>query len=246
MQIETKGIVLKEYPIKERDKVLTVLTPDLGKITVWANNARTVKSPIMGASQLLAYSELTLNEKGGNYYLSRGAVLNVFFELRQSIEKLTLAQYFCEFCNTVTVDGYYAEQVLRLLLNSVYLLCKQDTDIFLIKTVFELRMMFYLGFMPDIQSCHCCNTMKDNMLFDVKGGCMKCQDCAKGQEEGLFWMNKAVYLAMRHILTAPAAKVFSFKLEQESKKQLERIVESFCLMQLDCKFQTLEFFKNLM
>lgn len=41
--IKTKGIVIREAKYKESDKILTVLTPDLGKILVVAKGAKIQK-----------------------------------------------------------------------------------------------------------------------------------------------------------------------------------------------------------
>ena len=81
MELWTSGIVIREYPQKERDKLLVVLTPDLGKISVWAGNSRTARSPLLPISQLMAYSRLNLRQTGGRYYLVSGETKNLFFFL---------------------------------------------------------------------------------------------------------------------------------------------------------------------
>ena len=55
----TSGLVLRQTVTKETDLILTVLTPDLGKIPVIARGARRKNSRLAAACQLLAYSELT-------------------------------------------------------------------------------------------------------------------------------------------------------------------------------------------
>ena len=55
------GVVLREVDVGEYDKMLTVLTAELGKISVYANGAKRLKSPNFVASQVYAYSELTVN-----------------------------------------------------------------------------------------------------------------------------------------------------------------------------------------
>ena len=63
MYIKTDGIVLKETEYKDNDKLLTVLTRDLGRITVKARGVKSGKSGSKAACQLLAYSEFTLFEQ---------------------------------------------------------------------------------------------------------------------------------------------------------------------------------------
>ena len=53
-KIVTSGLVLRETETKETDKILTVLTPDLGKISLIARGARRRNSPLAAGWQLLA------------------------------------------------------------------------------------------------------------------------------------------------------------------------------------------------
>jgi DNA repair protein RecO (recombination protein O) len=246
MQISTVGIVIKENLIKDKDKVLTVLTPEYGKISVWAKNAKAAKSKNLSSCQLMAYSQFTLNYSNDNYFLIDSSVQDVFFELRESIEKLSIAQYFCEFCNIISVDTHNSHEVLSLLLNSLFLLCKKNSDIFFIKSVFELRIMSVCGFMPDFGACFLCKEDGDNMLFDIKEGYIVCKSCRQKQNSRIYFLlNHALICAIRHIIEAPSKKIFSFKLDEQSKNLLYQISESFCIIQLDFNFKALDFFKSL-
>ena len=59
----TCGLVLRETDTRDADKILTVLTPDRGKLAVIARGARRKGSRVAAACQLLAYSEMTLYER---------------------------------------------------------------------------------------------------------------------------------------------------------------------------------------
>ena len=54
-EITTKGIVIREVMMGESDKLLTVLTPELGRITVRCRGVPTVKSHRFAAAQLDIY-----------------------------------------------------------------------------------------------------------------------------------------------------------------------------------------------
>ena len=61
----TKAIILREVKYKEADRILTVLTEDMGKITVKARGALRKGSKTAAATQFLAFSELTMLERNG-------------------------------------------------------------------------------------------------------------------------------------------------------------------------------------
>ena len=90
-KIVTSGLVLRETETKETDKILTVLTPDLGKIAVIARGARRKNSRIAAASQLLAYSELTLYKQGSWYMLDEASTLELFRGVQEDFVLLSLA-----------------------------------------------------------------------------------------------------------------------------------------------------------
>lgn len=62
MQLTTQGLVLREVNYKESDKILTVLTQDMGKLTISARGSRKKGGGISAAAQMLVWSEMTLYE----------------------------------------------------------------------------------------------------------------------------------------------------------------------------------------
>lgn len=58
-QIVTKGIVLTRVDYGEADRIVTLLTPDHGKIRVMARGVRKVKSRMAGGVELFSVSDIT-------------------------------------------------------------------------------------------------------------------------------------------------------------------------------------------
>ena len=96
MYIKTDGIVLREVAYQDSDKLLTVLTREYGKLTVRARGVRSSRSRSKAACQLLAYSEFTLLERGGRYAVTEATAKEMFPELRNDLELLSLASYFAQ------------------------------------------------------------------------------------------------------------------------------------------------------
>ena len=110
----TSGLVLRQTVTKETDLILTVLTPDLGKIPVIARGARRKNSRLAAACQLLAYSELTVYQKGAWYMLDEASTIELFDGVRQDFENLALASFFAELTESVAEEGSPAPELLRL------------------------------------------------------------------------------------------------------------------------------------
>jgi len=59
-QIVTKGIVLRRINYGEADRIVTYLTPDLGKISLMVKGVRKPKSKLAGSIELFGESQITL------------------------------------------------------------------------------------------------------------------------------------------------------------------------------------------
>lgn len=145
MRLTTQGIVLRETNYKEADKILTVLTRDLGKRTVKARGCRRKNSKLTAASQLLVYSEMTLYERGEFITLNEADPLEQFWSVRQDLEDLALASYFAEVTEATAQEGEAVPELLSLLLNSLYALDTLKKPRALVKAAFELKLLCLTG-----------------------------------------------------------------------------------------------------
>ena len=235
------GIVIKTAVTGENDLIIWVLTRNRGLIRAFAKGARGVKSRFHAAASQFAYSTCTFSEKNGVYNLSEAEIKNMFIELRNSLSLMTCAQYFCEVLLKTLPEGSDGEFYLRLLLNSLYLLCKGEKPVLLIKSVFELRLAAEEGYMPALVGCDTCGEyLTDMMYFDVEEGRLYCSDCGKITGASLF--PSAVIAAMRHIVFADFDKIFSFELSAQLLPVLNGITEKYLSVCTRRQFGTLEFF----
>ena len=65
MKTVTRALVVRSVDYKDSDKILTLLTPDMGKLSAGARGCRKKGSAIAAACQLLCWSELVLSDRGG-------------------------------------------------------------------------------------------------------------------------------------------------------------------------------------
>ena len=152
----TCGAVLRETETKEADKILTVLTPDHGRISVIARGARRKSCRFAAACQTLAYSELTLTHRGDWYYLNEGTTRALFDGLRTDFEALALGFYFAELTEAVSSPEIPAPELLSHLLNGLYALDTLKKPRELAKPAFELRLMSLAGYEPLADGCAVC------------------------------------------------------------------------------------------
>ena len=245
-QIVVKGIVLRGTDTRESDKILTVLTA-AGKLRVIAKGARGRRSRVTAATQLLAYSELTVSEKGEWYFLSEASTIALFEGVRRDIELLSLASYFAELVEAVTLEEMDSGSLLRLLLNALYALGNLKKPPRLVKAAFELKLMSLIGFEPLADACaYCGRPEPEEPLLDVREGVVCCRACGKGERGLAMPLSPGALAAMRRVLYGDPKRLYSFSLEDADLKKLGDASETYVHTMLERGFKTLDFYKSLL
>jgi len=247
MYLKTQGLVLRETNYKEADKLLTVLTRDFGKRTVKARACRRKTSKIMGAAQLLVYSEMTLFEKQERYNLHEAAPTTLFPGLRQDVVLLSLASYFAETIELVAQEGVPHPELLSLILNAFYALDTLQKEPQLVKAAFELSLLCHAGYEPLIHACAICGEEQPKEPFlHLRAGVLHCAACRAKMDEGISMpLSPAALRVLRHITWGDPKKLFSFRVDDQSLCLLADLSEAFLLTQMERNFHTLDFYKQM-
>ena len=176
--IKVKGIVTRAVQYKENDKILTVLTADMGLLSVYCHGAKSNRSKFLTSCRLFCYSEFILTRKKDFYYIKEADYIEAFFDIVNSMDKLFLGQYFLEVVNEISVEGERHDGLLRLVLNSLYALSKDAASYSVIKSVFELRACVEMGVSPNLHGCRDCGVEgEESVYFDVINGTVVCKNC---------------------------------------------------------------------
>jgi len=240
----TCGLVLRETVTRDADKILTVLTPDRGRLSVIARGARRKGSRVAAACQLLAYSEMTLYEKGRWTMLDAADTIELFDGLRQDLTALSLAAYFAELTEAVS-DGS-GGNVLPLLLNALYALSALKKPPQLVKPAFQFRLMALAGYEPMADSCALCGAPQpENPMLDVVHGVVHCGKCR--EKGGLSLPLTASGLAaLRYVLYGDPRRLYSFSLPPEGLRALNHAADAYVSAQLERSFRTLDYYKTIL
>ena len=245
MLITTKGLVIKVMDIRDNDRLITILTADLGLIKAFVSGAKKASNKNHANTSLFCYSDFSLSKSGDTYKVKESILISSFFNIGTDILNLSLAQYFCEIAGFFSPEESGASEHLRLTLNSLNFLCNNSFERNLLKAIFELRLMATSGYMPDLIACECCGKFEDDIFcFYYENGGILCNAC---KEEGKYaYLDKTLLTAMRHIIYSDFEKLFSFKIPDEAALRLSKISEEYLVFQSGRKFQTCEFYKSLL
>lgn len=243
MNITTRALVIREQTTGESDRLVTLLTADYGLVRAFVRGAKQPKNKRAAATSLFCYGEFALYKGRDAFVVDNATPIEVFFDLRKDIERLAVAQYFAQLTCDLAAEEQPAQELLRLLLNALHLLCKGSRSIAQIKAVFEFRSMCLGGYMPNILACKNCATYETPLMyFDTDEGCIYCENCPKS---GAVPVPKTVITAIRFICLTEPERIFSFTLNAENLALLASVAEKYVVSRVGRRLTTLEFYKSL-
>ncbi len=220
------GIVLTETNFGDYDKMLTILTPNHGKISCVAKGARRPRSTLLAGTQMFAFAEYLVFKGGNAYNINSVDVIEVFYNLRIDLDKLNYAVKINKIVNEVVQENQNSFYILQLLLNTLYIISESDKNLELIYNIFKLRILVILGFKPEVGKCKNCEEQENMSYFSIRDNGMKCEACSKVDKSAIF-MSESTKNAIKYTVTAPPKKLFNFDIKGDSLEEFKLIVKLF-------------------
>lgn len=256
MQTEVRGLVIRTVDIKETDRLITIFTEEMGVVSAMARGARSLKSRKMSSTMQFCYSSFVLYTQGDKYWIKEASLIESFFDIRKTIEGLSLANYIAEVLSDVAI-AEADKDLLRLSLNSLYAIASGKYEINKIKAVFEIRAASILGFMPDVIACHKCGERLGEFFFDIMDGSIECHKCRREAEMRrelssdphesriICILSEGAKMALGYAIYSPLEKLFSFKISDDDMRLFAHAAEEYLLNQVGHTYKSLEFYKKL-
>lgn len=241
--IKTKGIVTKIVNYSDSDKILTVITADQGKIQVFCKGAKKSKSALLASTEFLSFSEFVLYEGNGDMFrLSSAEVIEVFYNLRIDIEKLSYATTMAQIMNDVCFEEELCYKKLQLFLNTLYVLSETDKELEFVYAIFRVRLLAILGFIPRLGACVSCEKGASEIelkSFSIKDNGLKCEICAR-MDKGAIKISEVTYTSLIYILSVDAKKIFSFEIPKEALEELKLLVQIYTTEKLEKEYKVMK------
>lgn len=96
--------------------------------------------------------------------------------------------------------------------------------------------MLYLGFAPQLGKCTRCGSNENISYFSIYNSGFECSSCGRVDKSAI-QINNDTFNALKFIFSAPAKKVFSFTVSEESLKQLKLVSTLYINDKLDKNYQ---------
>ncbi|HHW70287.1 MAG TPA: DNA repair protein RecO [Clostridiales bacterium] len=243
--VPMQGIVLRYSNFKEADRMLTILTPDRGKIQVLARGCRKQKSRFLSASELFSYCDYMLFEYRDIYILTGADINDVFFDIRNDVERFAYGTYILNLTEISANPEEGSYPLFYLLLYSITMLAYSDMCPEDINNIYQMKLSDILGYRPKLERCvYCDRTVSDVDRFSIYNGGVVCKDCYDREKTG-YNIHMGTLQTMRYILNTDLNKLKNLKFTPQVRSELSHLMEQYLAQRLERYAKAKEFIERL-
>ncbi len=151
-QIVTKGIILGRIDYGEADRIITLLTPDQGKIRLMAKGVRRVKSKLAGGIELFSVSQITfIRGRGDIGTLVSTRLIKHYGSIVSNIERVQLGYDLLKLIDKSTEDEP-DETYFHILEQAFAALDDKAVNMRIVQVWFRAQLLRLAGHEPNLHS----------------------------------------------------------------------------------------------
>lgn len=241
----TKVIVLRRTDFGEADRLLTVFTPDRGKLKLIAKGARKPTSRKSGHVELFSYGQFLVAVGRTLDIVTQAETLEPFLPLREDLLRTTYAYYVAELADAFTAERDENRPLFHLLKDALGWLCVAS-DLPLMARYYELHLLGLAGFQPQLFICGGCKKPLEpevNYLSAAEGSvfCPKCGADRVGMGE----LSVNAVKVLRFLQTREWETCRLLRLSAASHAEVERVMNHYITYHLERKLKSVDFLHRL-
>ena len=229
MEIKTEAIVLQAMDYKDNDKLLTLFSPTLGKLTAGIRGVKKPKAKLSFAAQPFCFAEYILAEKGGRYTVTNAYLHESFFEIRSDITRFYAACAAAEICRELSTENENHEALFIGFIECLKSLCLAGEDEAEALIAFALVALHESGYPIDLGYLEECNgDIGERLWFDFSDGRFTTfEHCVLGERASV-----STYFTLRKCagLTYEESKIAG------GNKRALRLIKAFLTEKTEARF----------
>lgn len=241
----TEAIILRRRDFGEADRLLTLYTPELGKLKAIAKGVRKPTSRKGGHVELFTHSRLLIARGRTLDIVTQAETIEAFLPLREDLWRTTHAYYAAELLDRFTKEGIENRPLFDLL-RAVLGWLSREADLNLATRFYELHLLALVGYRPQLFQCLVCRSPIEpvtNFFSPAEGGVL-CPRCGEGQTRA-DEIPLNVLKVLRFMQTNDYGVSRRLRLSQALHSQLESIMQRYIIYVLERKLKSVEFLHHL-
>ena len=241
---KTEGIVLRSMDLGEADRVLTVLTPRLGKLRVIAKGIRRPRSRLGGGLEPFSDVHLVLAIGRTFDVVTQVALEDPHLGLRNDLHSTASAWYLVELADRFCEGSADSHDAFVLLAQGLSALDAAPFDVSreVVARWFELHLLDAMGFRPELTRCLECGAEigpEGNVFSPVAGGVVgpECTHAALGGRP----ISVEALKVLRHLQRSSLTAILRLRLAGAVQREAERLLHAAVSAVLERELRTRDF-----
>lgn len=227
----TPAIVIRRADYADYDRMITLFSPELGRLDAIARGCRRPKSPLVNAVEPFTSGEFQLYAHKERLSLEQCQISDSYFELRQDYDRLRHGAYWLRLLDAAILPDTPAPELFITTLRALAHLNYGELPPELVTFAFEAHFMRLMGLSPRMDACVVCGKPIDgDARFDPDLGgavCLSCRSDAPKISNG----------ARRILMKLPRTQFDKFQLLSDRPEWPEaaRLMRSHVNLRMHCE-----------
>jgi DNA repair protein RecO (recombination protein O) len=241
----TEAVVLRRGDLGEADRLLTVFSPQHGRLRAVAKGVRRPTSRKAGHLEPLTRVDLLL-AKGRDLDIITQAQMVENFDLPSSdLERLAYALYAAELLDRFGAGEGESRSLYQLMVNTLSRL-GSGAEIAPAIRHYELRLLDLTGYRPELFRCVACGAeiRPEDQYFEPGLGGIVCPKCGRHRASARP-VSLAVVRLLRHYQRTEYAKVANLQVRPEVMQDLERLIQLYLSYLLERRLNAPDFVQQV-
>jgi len=242
---QTEAVVLRRRNWGEADRILTLFTPQRGKIRVRAVGVRKPASRKAGHLELFHRATLFL-AKGRDFdIITQAETVEAYSQLREDLVGSAAASYAVELLDRLSPEESENTAAYRLLVRTLEQL-SAGGDPALALRCYDLKLLEYSGYKPELSLCTVGGEeiRAEAQFFSPARGGAVCPRCAD-RAEGRFPVTLAGLKVLRHIQRSGLEEALQLSVRKPTLEELESILQRYIQYLLESPMRSRKFFSEV-
>jgi len=244
---KTQAVVLRGIKLSEKDKLVTFLTRDYGKIKCVAKGARRIKSRYGASLEPLSHISMVYFGKQNQelFSLNQCDILHSFQSIREDHQKFYSAIYYLELADVLMAEAHPEPGIFDLLL-TILDKTRSQTNMETLCRLFEIRIMVLAGYGPRLNHCIVCKNIPKSLWvgFSCNRHGIICEPC-QGRDLTEIKIKNGSLNYLKKLLTLDINHIERLKIPKESEAEIENVTHRLILSRVGRELKSYPFIKQM-
>lgn len=182
--IHTPALVIRRADYSDYDRMVTLFSPEYGRIDAIARGCRRPKSPLVNAVEPFTSGEFQLYTHKERFTLEQCQITESFFDLRSDYDRLCHAVYWLKLLDISILPDTPAPDLFIMTLRALAHLNYGELPAEMITMAYEMHFMALNGYAPQMNACvRCGRPLDGDARFDAGLGGAVCLQCPSSAQK---------------------------------------------------------------